>query len=428
MNDRLENPSEQGLSDLIRWKTDAWQDSRMVNWYSGRMVVSESTNSLKNALEVGGIRRFVRGEEIVDIGVGTGRAALPLVADGYRVTGIDSSQAMLDETRRLAAGAPISLKVGDLAGLPCEDHAFDCAVALNVLVHFPNWRESLLEWKRVVRPGGRMVFDIHSLDHARAAYGVDESAWPQALKRTNSPSDFTHYMSRVSIDELVEFANDAGLAIVAAEPYGAFLGGGNVNWLSYAELDATHRWKRLLSWFARDQSLFDLGYFLEDAIVRHLTPRVTGRMFVVLENRSDVQGNARFAADIAARDAALDRRDFAALQPWLPHTREEYATRLGELLKPLRSRRFFFGLFKTLIARIPSFDFRGVIPTEVLEQFGTWIEHERIDQHATGIARGWAAGAPFRLKNGIDVSIGSEYDLVKALLEKHFAIFDGGRQ
>lgn len=428
MNDRLKHPTEDGQSDLIRWKTDAWQDPRMVNWYSGRMVVSESTNSLKNAVEIGTIRRFANGPEIVDIGVGTGRAALPLVADGYRVTGIDSSQAMLDETRRLAAGAPISLEVGDLAALPCKDHAFDCAVALNVLVHFPNWRESLLEWKRVVRPGGRMVFDIHSLDHAHAAYGTDESRWPAALKRTQTKGDFTHYMSRVSVDELVEFANGAGLAIVAAEPYGAFLGGGNINWLSYAELDATQRWKRLLSWFARDQALFNLGYFLEDAIIRHLTPRVTGRMFVVLDNRPDREANARFAASVAARDAALDQRDFAALLPWLPHTLEQYAAQLESLLKPLRSRRFFFGLFKTLVARMPGFDFRGVLAPAVLEQFGAWLEHERIDQRATSIARGWAAGAPFRFKDGVDVGLGAEYDLVKALLQKHFGIFNGGRQ
>ena len=428
MNDRLDHPSEDDRSDLIRWKTDAWQDPRMVNWYSGRMVVSESTNSLKNALEIGAIRRFASGPEIVDIGVGTGRAALPLVADGYRVTGIDSSQAMLDETRRLAAGAPISLKVGDVAALPCADNSFDCAVALNVLVHFPNWRESLLEWKRVVRPGGRMVFDIHSLDHAHAAYGADESRWPAPLKRTQTKDDFTHYMSRVSVDELVEFANAAGLTIVAAAPYGAFLGGGNVNWLSYAELDATQRWKRVLSWFARDQALFDLGYFLEETIVRHLTPRVTGRMFVVFDNRPDVQANARFAADVAARDAALDKRDFAALQPWLPYTREQFAAELAKLLKPLRSRRFFFALFKTLVARMPDFDFRGVLAPEVLEQFGAWLEHEQIDQRATGIARGWAAGAPFRIKDGIDVSVGAEYNLVKALLETHFGIFDGGRQ
>jgi SAM-dependent methyltransferase len=421
-------PPEGDLSDLIRWKTDAWSDPRMVSWYSGRMVQSESTNSLKNAIEVSTIRRYTTGADVVDIGVGTGRAALPLVADGYRVTGIDSSQAMLDETRRLAAGAPIQLKVGDVAALPCADNEFDCAVALNVLVHFPNWRESLLEWRRVVRPGGRMIFDIHSLDHAVAAYGADTTRWPEPLAKTQNTVDFTHYMSRVSVDEVVDFANSAGLAIVAAVPYGAFLGGGNVNWLSYGRLDGKQQWRRLLSWFARDQALFDLGCFLEEAIVKHLTPRMTGRMFLILDNRADPQANARFAADIAARDAALDQGGFGALLPWLPLTHEQYVNELGKLLKPLRNRRFFFALFKEIVARAPDFDFCGVIPQEVFEQFAAWLEHERIDRRATDIARGWAGGAAFRFKEGIDVTMGAEYRLVKALLEKHFDVFKGGRQ
>ncbi|MBC8745375.1 MULTISPECIES: class I SAM-dependent methyltransferase [Paraburkholderia] len=429
MNNRLATPTtEPELSDLIRWKTGAWQDPGMVNWYSGRMVQSESTNSLKNAVEVGTIKRFVRGPEIVDIGVGTGRAALPLVADGYRLTGIDSSQAMLDETRRLAAGAPITLKVGDVASLPCGDNEFDCAVALNVLVHFPNWRESLLEWKRVVRPEGRLIFDIHSRDHTTAAYGVDHAKWPEPLKLTENNGDFAYYMSRASVDELVDFANSAGLRLVAAVPYGAFLGGGNINWLSYAELDATQRFKRALSWFARDNKLFDLGLFLEESLIAHLTPRVTGRMFVVFDNCPDPEANARFAADVAARDAALDKRDFAALLPWLPLTPNEYATGLERLLQPLRSRHFFFLLFKTLTARQPDFNFGGVIPPGAFEQFLAWIEQERIDQRASEIARGWAADAPFRFKDGVDVTVGVEYNLVKALLEKHFGMFTGGRQ
>ena len=77
---------------------------------------------------------------------------------------------------------------------------------------------------------------------------------------------------------------------------------------------------------------------------------------------------------------------------------------------------------------MPGFDFRGVLAPEVLGQFHAWLEHEQIDQRATNIARGWAAGAPFRFKDGIDVSVGTEYHLVKALLETRFGIIDGGRQ
>lgn len=122
---------------LINWKTHAWQDAGMVSWYSGRMVENTSTNYLKNVLEVGTVKRHIRGKEVLDIGIGTGRASLPLIEQGFAVTGIDSSQAMLNETRRLAGNLPITLKLGDITKLPFDAESFDSAIALNVMVHFP---------------------------------------------------------------------------------------------------------------------------------------------------------------------------------------------------------------------------------------------------------------------------------------------------
>jgi SAM-dependent methyltransferase len=391
-------------------------------------VQNAPTDRLKDAIEISTIRQFARGPEIIDIGVGTGRAALPLLADGYRVTGIDRSQSMLDKTRQLAGDAPITLKIGDVSALPFNEHTFDCAVALNVLTNRPNWQESLIECKRVVRPGGRLIFDIHSVEHVAAAYGCDFSRWPDALTRTDDSTDLTRYMSRLSIPDLADLADCAGLRIVAAVPYGAFLGGDNVNWLSYAELDATQHFKRVLSWFAYDQGLFDLGIFLEESLVKHLTPRVTGRMFIVLDNCPDREANARLVADIEARDAALDSLDFDALSPWLPLSRKQYAEALQRLLQPLRSRHFFYLLFKTLKTRLPQFDFRDILAQDVREQFDAWMKYEQLDQCATQIARGWAAGAPFRFKDGIDVTVGTEYQLVRALLTHHFGLFNGGRK
>ena len=408
---------------LIHWKTNAWADPGVVGWYSGRMVQAESTNTLKNVIEINTIKRFARGPSIVDIGVGTGRAALPLVAEGYRLTGIDSSQAMLDETRRLAGDRPIALLRGDLADLPCDDATFDCAVALNVLVHFPNWRESLLEWKRVMRPGGRLIFDIHSLDHATAACGTDKDQWPEALRSTDDPQSFNRYVARIGIAELVSFADAAGLTIAAVVPYGAFLGGGNTNWLLYEELESKQRWKRVLSWFARDQALFDLGLFLEEALISQLTPRVAGRMFVILDNAPDAQANAAFAADIAARDEAIGRRDFAALAQWLPLTPGALGAQFERLLRPLRCRHFFFLLYKTLVANLPDFDFHAALPAYVRQQLSVWIANERLDREAVAIARSWSAGCDFKIKHGVDVTIGVEYSLVAALLAKYFGVF-----
>lgn len=414
-------------SDLIRWKTNAWQDPNMVAWYSGRMVENTGTNYLKNALEIDIIQRFVSGREVLDIGTGTGRAALALLRQGYQVTGVDSSQAMLDETKRLAGGSPITLKLGDILKLPCADASFDSAVALNVMVHFPNWREALQEWRRAVRPGGRLLFDIHSSSHVQMAYGTDPARWPKALRKTDDPHDFANYMARLSVAELVEQATAQGLTVKAVVPYGAFLGGGNVNWLLYEQLERSHRWKRVLSWFACDSGLAELGLFLEQKLVGLLSPSLAGRLFVVLENRADPAANARFAQDAEELERALAQRSFTALQPWLDQNGTDYAAELRRLLQPLRARHFFFSLFDALLDRLPDYDFAGLLLPDVEEQLMTWRALRQADRRAVAIARGWSAGCEQRFRHGVDVSQGCEYFLVESILTEYFGLFTGER-
>lgn len=414
-------------AELIRWKTNAWQDPNMVAWYSGRMIENSSTNHFKNIVELDIIQRHIKGREVVDIGTGTGRAALALLKQGYQLTGVDSSQAMLNETRRLAGNAPITLTVGDILALPCADAAFDSAVALNVMVHFPNWREALAEWRRVVRPGGRILFDIHSKCHIQAACGDDQKSWPEALQRTNDSQDFANYMARLSTSELVEYSNAEGLTLVAMIPYGAVFGGGNVNWLLYEQLERSNKWKRVLSWFANDPALLEIGLFIEQQVIARLSPRIAGRVFVVLENRADQQSNADFAQNIAGLDAALEQRSALALQPWLILSESDFATELQRLLQPLRARHFFFCLFDVLLDRLPDYNFAGLLLPDVLEELLSWRALRQIDKRAVAIASGWSDGCPQRFKQGVDVTQGSEYLLVESLLTEYFGVFSGER-
>ncbi|MCP1290510.1 MULTISPECIES: class I SAM-dependent methyltransferase [Chromobacterium] len=412
---------------LINWKTQAWQDAGMVSWYSGRMVENTSTNYLKNALEVGTIKRHVRGKEILDIGIGTGRASLPLIEQGFHVTGIDSSQAMLNETRRLAGNMPITLQLGDITKLPFDEKSFDSAIALNVMVHFPNWREALLEWKRVVRPGGRIVFDIHSRDHFEAAYGADTNQWPAVMREAEDPSNFGRYMSRIRVDELVAFADQEGFAIMDAVPHGAFLGGGNINAFLYEPLEKTKRWTRVLSWFARDPHLLELGLFLEELLVARLTPKVAGRMFVVLENRADEAGNKAWAEEQRQKDAALGQQSFRALMPWMLLPSEDLSQELDRLLQPLRARHFFYCLLKTLVQRSPAYDFAGLLSEERVQQFSAWLAAEGLDQRVMGLVKGWSAGSREKFRHGVDLTLGADYHLVDTLLAKHYGIFGGNQ-
>jgi ubiquinone/menaquinone biosynthesis C-methylase UbiE len=104
------------------------------------------------------------GERILEVGPGTGYYTLDLaewVGDEGSVEIFDIQQEMLDHTMRRASErgfANVKPTVGDAQALPYEDDAFDAAVLVTVLGEIPDQDAALRELKRVVKPGGRMVF------------------------------------------------------------------------------------------------------------------------------------------------------------------------------------------------------------------------------------------------------------------------------
>ena len=110
----------------------------------------------------------VGGCTILDVGTGTGRAAIALARRGAKVTGVDASAEMLAVARRRAeeAHARVTFDEGDVHGLQYPDESFVAVVCLRVLMHTPDWRRSLAELCRVART--RVVFDYPALMSAAA--------------------------------------------------------------------------------------------------------------------------------------------------------------------------------------------------------------------------------------------------------------------
>jgi len=110
----------------------------------------------------------LRGRTVLDVGTGTGRAALVLAQGGALVTGVDASPQMLAIARERAAAAGVHVEwlEGDAHALSFADGSFDVAVSLRVLMHTPGWQRCLSELCRVARE--RLVFDYPALSSAAA--------------------------------------------------------------------------------------------------------------------------------------------------------------------------------------------------------------------------------------------------------------------
>lgn len=95
------------------------------------------------------------GASVLEIGIGSGRIALPVAAAGANVIGIDISTGMLATARERAkeAGLPLGLIKADAQALPFADGVFDAVLAVHVLHLLPDWRAALAEMVRVVKPG-----------------------------------------------------------------------------------------------------------------------------------------------------------------------------------------------------------------------------------------------------------------------------------
>jgi SAM-dependent methyltransferase len=100
------------------------------------------------------------GARLLELGVGTGRIALPLHRRGRAVVGVDLSLPMLERYRAKAAAAglaPPAVLRGDASRLPLRDQCVDAVLEVHVLHLVPSWERALAETRRVLAPGGVLL-------------------------------------------------------------------------------------------------------------------------------------------------------------------------------------------------------------------------------------------------------------------------------
>ena len=107
------------------------------------------------------------GSPVVELGVGTGRIAVPTAAAGISVIGVDSSAGMLEVCRERAELAGVArlleLRLGDLADPPVEERVRLVTCPFRSLSHLLDDEQrlrALQAARELLVAGGRLVFDV----------------------------------------------------------------------------------------------------------------------------------------------------------------------------------------------------------------------------------------------------------------------------
>jgi ubiquinone/menaquinone biosynthesis C-methylase UbiE len=121
-------------------------DNRRFSGPIGELIAKSQARVLANMVG------RINGRAVLDVGTGTGRAALLLALGGARVTAVDASEEMLAIARKRAAEqmmTTIKFQRGDAHALDFGDRSFDAVVSFRVLMHTPQWKRCVAELCRV---------------------------------------------------------------------------------------------------------------------------------------------------------------------------------------------------------------------------------------------------------------------------------------
>ena len=183
------------------------------------------------------------GGTVVELGIGTGRIAIPIAETCKRVIGVDSSREMLAACRRRAEDAGVAelvdLRLGDLRRPPVDETVPLVICPFRSYLHLADdgdRSEALTAARAALVPGGRLIFDVFAPgdDDIAATHGRWLEREPDIYERADWDTDSrtltlsvkgpegaaTMALSWISRGEWIDLLQEAGFVVEAC--YGWF--------------------------------------------------------------------------------------------------------------------------------------------------------------------------------------------------------------
>jgi SAM-dependent methyltransferase len=125
-------------------------------------------------------------QRVLEIAAGTGvvtRALASALSDRTAIVATDLNQAMLDQAVAIGTRRPVEWRQADAIQLPFPDGTFDTVVCQFGVMFFPDKAKAFSEARRVLRPGGVLMFNvwdrIEENEFAAVVTGAMEAVFPE---------------------------------------------------------------------------------------------------------------------------------------------------------------------------------------------------------------------------------------------------------
>jgi SAM-dependent methyltransferase len=123
---------------------------------------------------VSALKELAREGPVLELGIGTGRIALPLAAEGLAIHGIDSSEAMVDKLRAKPGGDHIPVRIGNFVEVEVDGSYSLIFVAFNTFFALRSQEEQVKCFANVakrLRAGGLFLIEAFVPDLTRFTRG-----------------------------------------------------------------------------------------------------------------------------------------------------------------------------------------------------------------------------------------------------------------
>ncbi|MBN4080552.1 class I SAM-dependent methyltransferase [Beggiatoa alba] len=97
-------------------------------------------------------QKFMANSKILEVACATGLLSENLARNGFKVTGVDASTAMLDVATAIQHRA--DYKIADVLNLPFENNTFDVVISASLINIISDKKKAITEMIRVCKPGG----------------------------------------------------------------------------------------------------------------------------------------------------------------------------------------------------------------------------------------------------------------------------------